>query len=130
MAPGLLCYLQIYYRDHKRDYDIPHYPHLAGVGIGVFFPAKGDDGFVASYYLPPTIHKAAPAAKNHSYVNVEEVKSKHIAIIGAAYKEFLEIGLNGLPVNQWFEFAYMVNYLKANLNDINVVFGRLGDHFF
>ena len=34
-----------------------------------------------------------------------------------------EIGLNGLPGDQWSEFAYMVNYLRANLNDTDVVSG-------
>lgn len=32
-----------------------------------------------------------------------------------------ENGLDGLPGDQWSEFAYMVNYLKANLNDTDVV---------
>lgn len=33
----------------------------------------------------------------------------------------VEIGLDGLPGDQWSEFAYMVNYLRANLNDTDVV---------
>lgn len=35
----------------------------------------------------------------------------------------VEIGLDGLPGDQWSEFAYMVNYLRANLNDTDVVSG-------
>ena len=32
-------------------------------------------------------------------------------------------GLNGLPGDQWSEFAFMVNYLNATLNDTDVVTG-------
>ena len=35
-------------------------------------------------------------------------------------------GLDGLPGDQWSEFAFMVNYLKANLNDTDIVSG--GDY--
>lgn len=38
-----------------------------------------------------------------------------------AHKDFLESGLDGLPGDQWSEFAYMVNYLKASLNDTDIV---------
>lgn len=41
-----------------------------------------------------------------------------------------ESGLNGLGGDQWSEFAYMVNYLNANLNDTDVVSnGSPGDSF-
>lgn len=38
-----------------------------------------------------------------------------------AHKEWIEGGLNGLPGDEWSEFAYLVNYLKANLNDTDIV---------
>lgn len=38
-----------------------------------------------------------------------------------AHRDFLDGGLGGLPGDQWSEFAFMVNYLKANLNDTDIV---------
>lgn len=43
-----------------------------------------------------------------------------------AHKEFLESGLDGLGGDQWSEFAYMVNYLKASLNDTDIASGGYG----
>ncbi|EFW99432.1 L-amino acid oxidase [Grosmannia clavigera kw1407] len=40
-----------------------------------------------------------------------------------AHREWIGNGLDGLPGNQWSEFAYMVNYLKGNLNDTDIVSG-------
>lgn len=41
-----------------------------------------------------------------------------------------ENGLGGLPGDQWSEFAYMVNYLNANLNDTDIVSdGSAGSSF-
>jgi hypothetical protein len=40
-----------------------------------------------------------------------------------AHREFLDGGLAGLPGDQWSEFGYMMNYLKANLNDTDIVGG-------
>lgn len=41
-----------------------------------------------------------------------------------------ENGLDGLPGDQWSEFAYMVNYLNANLNDTDVVSDGSGSESF
>lgn len=38
-----------------------------------------------------------------------------------AHREFLDGGLGGLPGDQWSEYGFMVNYLKANLNDTDIV---------
>lgn len=38
----------------------------------------------------------------------------------------IDSGLDGLPGDQWSEFAYMVNYLNANLNDTDIVSGGSG----
>lgn len=38
-----------------------------------------------------------------------------------AHKYWLENGLGGLPGDQWSEFAYMVNYLKASLNSTDYI---------
>ncbi|PSR82747.1 L-amino acid oxidase [Coniella lustricola] len=47
-----------------------------------------------------------------------------------AHREFLGNGLDGLPGDQWSEFAYMVNYLNATLNDTDIVSaGSNGDSF-
>ncbi|KAI1879433.1 hypothetical protein JX265_002387 [Neoarthrinium moseri] len=41
-----------------------------------------------------------------------------------AHKDFLEGGpTNGLAGDEWSEFAYLVNYMKANLNDTDIVAG-------
>ncbi|KAK6077842.1 L-amino-acid oxidase [Seiridium cupressi] len=40
-----------------------------------------------------------------------------------AHKDFLAGGLDGLPGDEWSEFAFLVNYLKANLNDTDIVSG-------
>lgn len=40
------------------------------------------------------------------------------------------LGLDGLHGDQWSEFAYMVNYLNANLNDTDIIGGTAsGDSF-
>ncbi|KAH8203399.1 hypothetical protein TruAng_002383 [Truncatella angustata] len=38
-----------------------------------------------------------------------------------AHKEFLTSGLDGLPGDHWSEFGFLVNYLKANLNDTDIL---------
>lgn len=43
---------------------------------------------------------------------------------------FTESGLDGLPGDQWSEFAYMVNYLNATLNDTDIVSGGSGSGSF
>ncbi|KAI5860302.1 flavin-containing amine oxidoreductase [Durotheca rogersii] len=40
-----------------------------------------------------------------------------------AHRDFLVNGLGGLGGDTWSEFAYMVNYLKATLNDTDVLGG-------
>lgn len=40
-----------------------------------------------------------------------------------AHRKFLDGGLGGLPGDQWSEFAFMMNYLKANLNDTDIATG-------
>ncbi|KAK3326101.1 flavin-containing amine oxidoreductase-domain containing protein [Apodospora peruviana] len=40
-----------------------------------------------------------------------------------AHREWLDSGLGGLPGDHWSEFAYMVNYLNASLNDTNFLGG-------
>ena len=38
----------------------------------------------------------------------------------------IDAEVNGEPGDHWSEFAYMVNYLKANLNDTDIVSGGSG----
>lgn len=64
--------------------------------------------------LETAIEHALPGAE--FYVAMAENMFK-------AHREFLDGGLDGLPGDQWSEFAYMVNYLKANLNDTDIVSG-------
>ncbi|KAK2616088.1 hypothetical protein N8I77_002797 [Diaporthe amygdali] len=65
-----------------------------------------------------------------SVTTSDEFYAKMATNMFAAHKEFLESGLGGLPGDQWSEFAYMVNYLGANLNDTDIVSaGAGGDSF-
>lgn len=65
-----------------------------------------------------------------SVTKSDELYAKVATNMFEAHKEFLANGLDGLPGDQWSEFAYMVNYLKANLNDTDIVAaGGNGDSF-
>ncbi|KUI57332.1 L-amino-acid oxidase [Cytospora mali] len=56
-----------------------------------------------------------------SLVMSDELYAEIATNMFEAHKEFLENGVDGLPGDQWSEFAYMVNYLKASLNDTDIV---------
>ncbi|KAI0143397.1 L-amino-acid oxidase [Xylariaceae sp. FL1272] len=99
------------------------------------------NGFKLDTGLPPTVAQlaanpsllAAPAMNPSTKMaseTIEAVTSNETFKIELAlnmhqaHKDFIEgVATNGFRGDEWSEFAYLVNYLKANLNDTDVVLG-------
>ncbi|KAI7781487.1 l-amino acid oxidase [Diaporthe eres] len=120
--------------NHAANWSVDFIPWYQLNPNGLYY----HDGIKLENGLPPTIAQVAAdpslsivrenlpstqALQDHidSITTDEEFYAEMATNMFAAHKEFLEIGLDGLPGDQWSEFAYMVNYLRASLNDTDVV---------
>ncbi|KAH8678464.1 L-amino-acid oxidase [Xylariales sp. PMI_506] len=121
---------------YNKNWSVDFIPWYQSNDNGLYYynGIKLDDG------LPPTL---AQIAANSSLevptvlsASTQALTDKIDSILGndtftalmaqnmhEAHKEFLEGGLDGLPGDEWSEFAFMVNYLNATLNDTDVVSG-------
>ncbi|RBR24908.1 uncharacterized protein FIESC28_02326 [Fusarium coffeatum] len=60
-------------------------------------------------------------AKVNAYMPGSEFSTLMAKNMFKAHKQWLETGLNGLGGDQWSEYAFMVNHLKASLNSTDVL---------
>ncbi|KAJ4108699.1 hypothetical protein NW768_012176 [Fusarium equiseti] len=60
-------------------------------------------------------------AKVNAYMPGSEFGTLMAKNMFKAHKQWLETGLNGLGGDQWSEYAFMVNHLKASLNSTDVL---------
>lgn len=130
---------------HDANWSVDFIPWYQSNGNGLYYY----NGIKLANGLPPTVDQVANNAslsvptvydastqelqdKVDSVTSSEDVYAKLATNMFEAHREFLDngLGLDGLPGDQWSEFAYMVNYLDANLNDTDVVSGGAGSESF
>ncbi|KAG8158336.1 hypothetical protein KVR01_012097 [Diaporthe batatas] len=122
--------------NHAANWSVDFIPWYQSNPNGLYY----HDGITLPNGLPPTISQIAEdpsltiqrenlpstqALEDHiqEITTSEDIYAELATNMFKAHRDFLESGLDGLPGDQWSEFAYMVNYLKANLNDTDVVSG-------
>ncbi|KAH8890243.1 hypothetical protein GQ53DRAFT_722185 [Thozetella sp. PMI_491] len=122
--------------NHDKNLSVDFIPWYQSNSNGLYY----HDGIKLANGLPPTL---AQVAQNSSLkitkaldASTQEVQDEVDAALPGqefyakmaqnmfkAHRAFIDGGVGGLPGDQWSEFAFMVNYLKANLNDTDVIAG-------
>lgn len=119
-----------------KNFSVDFIPWLQSSPNGLYYY----DGFKLDTGLPPTVAQTrANASLKATYPmnpSTETLSDKLSPITSnetfmielasntfKAHKDFLVNGLGGLGGDTWSEFAYMVNYLNATLNDTDVLGG-------
>ncbi|KAI2618174.1 flavin-containing amine oxidoreductase [Hypoxylon sp. NC1633] len=100
-----------YFNDFKLDTGLP--PTIA--------QTRTNSSLKASY--PENPSTAALSDKISAITSNETFMIELARNTFQAHKDFLVNGLGGLGGDTWSEFAYMVNYLNATLNDTDVLGG-------
>lgn len=126
---------------HDANWSVDFIPWYQSNGNGLYYY----NGIRLADGMPPTVDQVAENAslsvqtvyeastqaledKIDAVTSGDEFYAKLATNMFEAHREFIDngLGLDGLPGDQWSEFAYMVNYLNANLNDTDVVAGTAG----
>lgn len=130
---------------HDANWSVDFIPWYQSNGNGLYY----HNGIKLDNGLPPTVDQVAANAslsvqtvyeastqalqdKVGAVTSGDEFYAKMATNMFEAHREFIDngLGLDGMPGDQWSEFAYMVNYLHANLNDTDVIAGTAeGDSF-
>ncbi|KAI0164376.1 flavin-containing amine oxidoreductase [Hypoxylon sp. FL1284] len=122
--------------NHNKNFSVDFIPWIQSSDNGLQYY----NGFKLDTGLPPTIAqtRSNPNLTVSSPMNpstkalqekINAVTSNETFMIELAnntfkaHRDFLANGLNGLGGDVWSEFAYMVNYLNATLNDTDVLSG-------
>ncbi|KAI0844689.1 flavin-containing amine oxidoreductase-domain containing protein [Daldinia vernicosa] len=122
--------------NHDKNFSVYFIPWIQSNPNGLYY----HNGIKLDTGLPPTIAQTqANTSLAVSYPmnpSTEALSDKISAITSnetfmielatntfKAHKDFLVNGLGGLGGDTWSEFAYMVNYLNATLNDTDVLGG-------
>ncbi|KAI1762386.1 flavin-containing amine oxidoreductase [Hypoxylon sp. FL1150] len=122
--------------NNDKNFSVDFIPWIQLTPNGLYY----HNGIKLDTGLPPTIAQI----RNNSAITVssglnpstEALEVKYDAITSnttfmielanntfKAHKDFLVNGLGGLGGDTWSEFAYLVNYLNATLNDTDIVTG-------
>lgn len=130
---------------HDANWSVDFIPWYQADGNGLYY----HNGIRLADGMPPTVDQVAANAslsvhpvydasttalqdQISAVTSGDEFMAELATNMFKAHREFLDngLGLDGLPGDQWSEFAYMVNYLGASLNDTDVVAGTAaGDSF-
>ncbi|KAI1773428.1 flavin-containing amine oxidoreductase [Hypoxylon cercidicola] len=127
--------------NHDKNFSVDFIPWIQSNTNGLYY----HNGIKLDTGLPPTIaqtrNDSSLIVSNPYNPSTEALSEKVDAITSnttfmielanntfKAHKDFLVNGLGGLGGDTWSEFAYMVNYLNATLNDTDVLGGG-GDSF-
>ncbi|KAI8957263.1 flavin-containing amine oxidoreductase-domain containing protein [Daldinia sp. FL1419] len=100
-----------YYNGIKLDTGLP--PTVA--------QTRANTSLAVSYPMDPSTD--ALSDKRNAIISNQTFMVELAANTFKAHKDFLVNGLGGLGGDTWSEFAYMVNYLNATLNDTDVLGG-------
>lgn len=87
----------------------------------------------ASLAGPPPVYDEATEKMQDAITKITSNETMMVEIatnMHKAHKDFLVNGLGGKGGEVWSEFAYMVNYLNATLNQTDVVVGSSADSSF
>lgn len=124
---------------HSKNLSVDFIPWYQSNTNGLYY----HDGIKLANGMPPTqaqvaanaslkittVDDASTTALNDKIESIADNEQLLIDVAQNMFKAhaaFLKNGTGGLPGDQWSEFAYMVNYLKASLNDTDIVSG--GDY--
>ncbi|OTB07012.1 hypothetical protein M426DRAFT_257408, partial [Hypoxylon sp. CI-4A] len=123
--------------NHDKNFSVDFIPWYQSSDNGLYYY----NGIKLDTGLPPTVAQTeANASLKVTYPenpSTQELSDKIDTLMSnetflielakntfKAHKDFLVNGLGGLGGDTWSEFAYMVNYLHATLNDTDVLGGE------
>lgn len=119
---------------YNKNWSVDFIPFIQSNENGLYY----FDGIKTDTGLPPTLAQIAAnsslAVQTVDDESTLELSDKLDAILSndtftiematnmhKAHRDFLAGGLDGMDGDHWSEFAFMVNYLKANLNDTDIL---------